>query len=196
MIKNISIIPTIIERRNAINFALDKNLIFFLQECFPKSDLQILTNVKKFQNKPNLIVSAGGNTIVSIKKGRTNKFRKVLDDYFFNYAIKNNVPFFGICHGAQYVANYFGSKITKIKNHTKKDHVILFKNEFKNIKVNSYHNYGIIKLGKQLNMIAYTKDSSIEAFKHNNKQILGIMWHPERYKKIRKFDIQFLKKYL
>ena len=36
MIKNISIIPTIIERRNAINFALDKNLIFFLQECFPK----------------------------------------------------------------------------------------------------------------------------------------------------------------
>ena len=28
MIKNISIIPTIIERRNAINFALDKNLIF------------------------------------------------------------------------------------------------------------------------------------------------------------------------
>ena len=103
---------------------------------------------------------------------------------------------FGICHGAQYVANYFGSKITKIKNHTKKDHVILFKNEFKNIKVNSYHNYGIIKLGKQLNMIAFTKDSSIEAFKHNNKQILGIMWHPERYKKIRKFDIQFLKKYL
>ena len=109
---------------------------------------------------------------------------------------KYNVPFFGICHGAQYVANYFGSKITKIKNHTKKDHVILFKNEFKNIKVNSYHNYGIIKLGKQLNMIAFTKDSSIEAFKHNNKQILGIMWHPERYKKIRKFDIQFLKKYL
>ena len=45
-------------------------------------------------------------------------------------------------------------------------------------------------------MIAFTKDSSIEAFKHNNKQILGIMWHPERYKKIRKFDIQFLKKYL
>ena len=98
---------------------------------FSKSDLQILTNVKKFQNKPNLIVSAGGNTIVSIKKGRTNKFRKVLDDYFFNYAIKNNVPFFGIYHGAQYVANYFGSKITKIKNHTKKDHVILLKNEFK-----------------------------------------------------------------
>ena len=45
-------------------------------------------------------------------------------------------------------------------------------------------------------MIAYTKDGSIEAFIHEKKRILGIMWHPERYNQIRKFDIKFIKKYI
>ena len=44
--------------------------------------------------------------------------------------------------------------------------------------------------------LAFTKDGSIEAFKHKRKKILGIMWHPERYKKIKKFDLDFIKKYL
>ena len=194
--KNIGIIPTIILRRNSINLSIDNNLILFLQKCFPRSNLEILANIKRLKNKPSLIVSAGGNTIVSINKERANKFRKLLDDYYFKYAAKKNIPFLGICHGAQYVAKYFGSKINSLKNHTNKDHLIFFKNTFKSIKVNSYHDYAIVKLGKELDIIAYAKDGSIEAFKHKNKKILGIMWHPERYKKIKKFDLQFIKKNL
>ena len=120
----------------------------------------------------------------------------MLDDYYFRYANREKISFLGICHGAQYIANYFGSEIDNIKNHTKKNHLIFFKGAIKNTKVNSYHDYAILKLGKDLNMIAYTKDGSIEAFKHKNKKILGIMWHPERYKKIKKFDLKFIKKYL
>ena len=62
--------------------------------------------------------------------------------------------------------------------------------------VNSYHDFSIVKLGRSLDNLAFTKDGSIEAFKHKRKKILGIMWHPERYKKIKKFDLDFIKKHL
>lgn len=62
--------------------------------------------------------------------------------------------------------------------------------------MNSYHDYSITKLGNSLNTLAKSDDGSIEAFKHINKRILGIMWHPERYKKIKKFDLEFIKKFL
>ena len=101
----------------------------------------------------------------------------------------------GICYGAQYIANFFKSKIIKKKNHTKKKHKIYFNKSSKTLNVNSYHDYSIVKLGKKLNVIAYAKDGSIEAFHHEKKKILGIMWHPERYNRIKNFDIKFIKKY-
>ena len=196
MIKNIGVIPTIIKRRNSINLLIDCNLIIFLKKCFPRYNVLLLSDKKEARNKISLFVSSGGNSIVSLDQGDANKFRKLLDDYFFKYALKKNIPYLGICHGAQHIANYFISTIVKKKNHTKTNHLIFFKSSTRRQNVNSYHDYTITKLGKKLNTIAYTKDGSIEAFKHNNKKILGVMWHPERYKNIKKFDLQFIKKYL
>lgn len=194
MIKNIGIIPTVVERRKTVNLIIDNNLIFFLKKCFPKSNLEILCNIKRYK-KLNLIISCGGNTIVSLNKNIPNQFRSKLDKYYFNQALKKNIPFLGICHGAQFIAHYYKSKIFRNKNHTNKNHLIKLDTK-KKLTVNSYHDFSIIKLGKALKKIACANDSSIEAFKHNKKKILGIMWHPERYKKIRKFDVQFLRKYL
>ena len=194
MSKNIGIIPSVIERRNTISLTIDNNLIVFLKKCFPKSNIQILGDIKK-KNKLNLIVSSGGNTIVSLKKNIVNQFRGKLDEFYFKQALKKNIPFLGICHGAQYIADYYKSKIIRKKNHTNKNHLINL-DEKKRIIVNSYHDFSIIELCKDLKKIAYTNDLSIEAFKHNKKKILGIMWHPERYKKIKKFDLKFIKKYL
>ena len=196
MIKNIGIIPTIIKRRNCINLLIDSNLIIFLKKCFPGYNIQLLTDKKETKNNFSLFVSSGGNSIVSFDRGDANKCRKLLDDHFFKYALKKNIPYLGICHGAQHIANYFGSTIVKKKNHTNTNHLIFFKSSTKSQNVNSFHDYSIIKLSKKLNIIAFTKDGSIEAFNHSNKKILGLMWHPERYKNIKKFDLQFIKNYL
>jgi len=194
MIKNIGIIPTFIERRKTINLIIDNNLIFFLKKCFPKSNLEILYNTKR-NNKLNLLISCGGNTIIALNKNRANQFRSKLDKYYFKQALKKNIPFLGICHGAQFIANYYKSKIIRSKNHTNKNHLIKLDTK-KKLTVNSYHDFSIIKLGKGLKKIACADDFSIEAFKHDKKKLLGIMWHPERYKKIKKFDIEFIRKYL
>ncbi len=192
--KKIGIVPTIIERRKSNNLIVDNNLIVFLNKCFPNFEIEILYNYKK-KIELDIIIATGGNDILKNEKNNANKYRNKLDNFYFKYALKKNIPFLGICHGAQFIADYYKSEIVKKKNHTRKNHLIntIFK---KRILVNSYHNFSIVKLGKNINKIAWTKDGSIEAFKHQKKRILGIMWHPERYKKIKKFDLDLLRKNL
>lgn len=194
MKKIIGLIPTILNRRNSISIVTDYNLVNFIKKCFPNWEIKILID-KKAKFKIDLIISSGGNTLVSFDNSQANIFRQELDDYYFNNALVNNIKFLGICHGAQYVANFFKSEIKKKKNHTKKNHNIYFSNK-KKIYVNSYHDYSIITLGKNLEKIAWTEDGSIEAFRHKEKKIFSIMWHPERYKKIKNFDLKLIKKYL
>ena len=46
--------------------------------------------------------------------------------------------------------------------------------------VNSYHNFGVDKLGKDLDIMALSKDGEIESFSHKREKIMAVMWHPER----------------
>ena len=78
----------------------------------------------------------------------------------------------------------------KIKNHVNQKHEIYSNNNFPK-KVNSYHDYGIKKLGKNFKIIAQTLDNEIEAIEHKKFPWLGLMWHPERDKN---FDIKTIKK--
>ena len=194
MKKILGLIPTVISRRQKINFIIDNNLINFFQKCFPNYKIEILYNTK-IKSKLDLIVSSGGNTITILNNNLPNKFRKKLDNFYFNLALKNDIKFLGICHGAQYVANFFKSKIIKKPNHTKKKHLVKFFSG-KSITVNSYHDYSVVILGNKLEKIAWSLDGSIEAFKHKKRKIFCIMWHPERYNQVKKFDIKFISKYL
>ena len=37
---------------------------------------------------------------------------------------------------------------------------------------------------------------TVESFHIKNKKTLGIMWHPERYRKIKNFDLKLLKEFM
>ena len=192
--KIIGLVPTIIKRRGSLNFVIETKTLKFLKSCFKDYDYKIL-NDNIHNVKLDLIISLGGNSLITIKKNNANSMRNRLDNYYLKLAIKKKIPFLGICYGAQFIANFFKSKITKKINHSNKIHSIsLISN--KKIFVNSYHDYSITTLGTPLSVIANSNDGSIEAFRHVDKRILGIMWHPERYNKIKKFDLDFIKKYL
>ena len=194
MKKIVGIVPNVIERRNSINIVVENNIVIFLKKCFPKSKFIILFETK-IENKFDIIIFSGGNSIINLIKNKSNKYREKLDNYYFKYSLKKNIPILGICHGAQFFANFFKSKIIRKKGHTNTNHVIELKSKNKSF-VNSFHDFSITKLGPDLEGLAWTKNGSIEAFKHKNKKILGIMWHPERYKTIKKFDLKFIKKNL
>ena len=186
--------PTIIKRRGSLSFVIDTKTFKFLKSCFKNYDYKIL-NDNICNVKLDLIISLGGNSLISLKQNNANSMRNRLDNYYLRLAIKKKIPFLGICYGAQFIANFFKSKIKKKINHSNKIHnITLISN--KKIFVNSYHDYSITTLGAPLSIIANSNDGTIEAFRHVDKRILGIMWHPERYNKIKKFDLDFIKKYL
>lgn len=139
-------------------------------------------------NIRGIILSPGGNP-------KIKNVRSKIEEMLIIYAKKNKIPLLGICRGAQKINLFFKGKISKIKNHVKKEHNIYGNiTDQKIIKVNSYHDYGIscINLSKDFDIYAKSNDGFVESFKHKTKKILGIMWHPERYKKMKNFDKKIL----
>ena len=63
--------------------------------------------------------------------------------------------------------------------------------------VNSYHNYAIrgVNLGNQLEPLAVDRDGNVELAKHENLNVLGIMWHPERDELLADGQHDFIKKF-
>jgi putative glutamine amidotransferase len=146
---------------------------------------KIIKNVKA----NGIILSPGGD---ALKKD----IRYDTEILLLNYAKRNNIPLLGICRGAQAINIYFGGKIKVIQNHVRKKHIL--KSDLtnkKNIKTNCYHDYGIKNdyLAKNLQVLGTSSDNSIELFKHKSKKIMGMMWHPERFKKLREFELKIFK---
>ena len=121
--------------------------------------------------------------------------RHKLENYYLKLSIKKSIKFYGFCFGAQFIAKKFGAKLIKDSKHVSKNHTVKYYKDNKTYLVNSYHNFKIEKFNnKKLQPIFFSEDGSIEAFKHRRFKIAGLMWHPERFRKIRKFDLNFVRK--
>lgn len=189
----IGIVPSIQEKyKNQFEYNCDLNLIFFLKKIYKNSKIEILTFNHKIDKKYNLVVISGanGNDLTYFNRSKKNLIRNKLDLKFFNKAIKINIPILGICHGAQFIAKKFSSSL-KEKRHLG-NHYISIINSKKKILVNSYHNKVITKLGKNLICKGSADDNTIEYFEHRYRKMVGIMWHPERFKKIKKLDLKII----
>lgn len=140
------------------------------------------------------ILLSGGNTISDeIAIQRNNIELQLLD-----YAAQNNIPVLGVCRGMQMLA--YWQKIPLVEtqqNHISVKHNILLNPIFSYSQkftenVNSYHKFMIQQNAENLqifDIIATSEnDNCIEMIKHKNKNIFGIMWHPEREENLKKFD--------
>ena len=178
------------ENRDNLDIRMSKFLekLSFLPIPVPNG----IKNIKLFVNnlKPSGVVLSGGGD------PRIKDQRRKTENYLVKYCLKNKIPIIGICRGAQLLNIIFKGSIKKVKNHVNKKHQIfgeLVKK--KKIYVNSFHNFGLNEkiLGKNLKIIAFSKDGNIECFIHKKFKIIGIMWHPERNNKISKIDSKLFK---
>ena len=123
------------------------------------------------------VILSGGNDLSCFNN---NKISQIRDDYegkIIDYCSRESLPLLGICRGAQRIASYFGATLKSCNGHIGSH---LVESGDKSYKVNSFHNYCIESLGDYLIKLAISKDFSIEAFKHIEQNIFGIMWHIER----------------
>tara|TARA_Y100000389_G_scaffold205091_1_gene263017 strand:- start:9493 stop:10098 length:606 start_codon:yes stop_codon:yes gene_type:complete len=191
---NILIVPTVREiYQNQFEYCVDKRLIFFLKKTFKKSSIEIY-NAMKIKNYDLIILSGGNNSII---KNKADIIRNKLNEMVYKSVLKKKIKILGICHGAHFLAKKLGFILKKKVNHVGSHEVIFNINKKTFTKnVNSYHKETIkFKINNSVNIFGVAKDNTIEAFHVKSKNLLGVMWHPERYTKYKNFDISLIKKF-
>ena len=168
-------------KKKELRFAIDTKLIDWVLELGFKpllvSDLKTLNfflNLNTLKIKG--IILSGGNNI------NKNSLRYKIEKKLSEISKSKKIPLLGICHGLQFINYLDNGSLRKIKNHVRTYHKISSKFRYP-LRVNSFHEYGIKKLGKNFKIIAYSDDNQIEAIRHKKYNWLGWMWHPERDKK-------------
>ena len=76
----------------------------------------------------NLIISTGGNNIISYSIKIEDKLRNKIDTKYYNLSKRHHIPFIGVCYGAQLIAERNNFEINKTKKHVKSHKTILLGN--------------------------------------------------------------------
>ena len=97
-----------------------------------------------------------------------------------------NIPVLGLCYGHQLIASLFGGKVEPAK---KREYGIsyvvidspssLLEGLERKQKVWMSHEDTIYELPERFEILAHTENCPIAAFKHIEKPIYGLQWHPE-----------------
>ncbi len=166
--------------KKELRFAIDTKLIDWVISLGFRpllvSDLKTLNFfLKQDKLKIKGILLSGGNNI------NKNSLRYKIEKRLTDISKNKKIPLLGICHGLQFLNFLERGTLKKIKNHVRVNHKIKSKGKYPS-KVNSFHEYGVKKLGQNFEVIAYSNDNQIEAIKHRKYNWLGWMWHPERDK--------------
>ena len=174
---------------------LSHDWIDYFTKNFPKAFLIPIPNFRIldddwFENlNLDLLILSNGNDLGEFSR------RDKLERHAIEYAVNNSIPIIGFCRGFQIINEYFGGRLnSNIEETTKQKHVsieheveIVNKRyvqmlDKKIIKVNSYHNHGVLidGLSPSLKAFAISERSVVEGFFHEELPIMGIQWHPER----------------
>lgn len=148
------------------------------------------------------ILLTGGNDLASINNNVLSLKRDSFEKLLLDYAIKNNIPVFGICRGLQIIADYFSSEFIKVNNQVGIKHKLKVNKESKYFnllnkleRVNSYHNYSIKNVSNEILISATTEDGIIKAIEHKKYKIFAQMWHSEREIPFGKNELNLIKNF-
>ena len=150
-----------------------RDLGIFSEIITPKE----IKRFKDFNSVRGIILSGGPSTVTK------EKFERVPIEIF-----SKKIPILGICYGLQLIAKLYGGKIKSSKRKREFGRAFIFKkrrseltkNFFKNkSSVWMSHEDAVVKLPKNFQVIAYTKDSRLTIIENKKKKIYGVQFHPE-----------------
>ena len=141
-----------------------RDLGIFSEIITPKE----IKRVKDFNSIKGIILSGGPSTVTK------EKFERVPIEIF-----SKKIPILGICYGLQLIAKLYGGKIKSSKRKREFGRAFIFKkrrseltkNFFKNkSSVWMSHEDAVVKLPKNFQVIAYTKDSRLTIIENKKKK--------------------------
>ena len=138
---------------------------------------------KKIKEAKGLILLGGGD-LYKYNKKRENQIRDKIEKKLFREFYKTNKPILAICRGFQLIMDANNIPMIKKNGHVRTKHNLIIKNsrfiKYKNLNVNSFHNYIIEKVPINFKIVSKLRDGSVEIAEHKKKKILCLMFHPER----------------
>lgn len=189
----------VIEAYGETRDALDENLFRWLggAGCLPAPVPNTLIERGLLDEwlesvKPDAIVLSGGNNIGE-QLNRDNTERFLLD-----VASERNIPVLGICRGMQMMAVWAGEELNQVEGHVRTRHKLIAEIDgfLMPESVNSYHDFGLMVVPRNFEVIARNEDGVIEAMGHKELPMEGWMWHPERELEFNAADVENLRRLL
>lgn len=189
----------VVEHRKEIRDSIDQKLIEFIglsgfnsilvPNLIKDENIQLENENKQLNNWLNEIgiegvVLSGGNNIGEFP------IRDKLEYALINYALKRGIPLLGICRGMQVLASWSGVDLSPVKDHIK-TRIDITGEITQN--VNSFHEFVISQCPNNFSILAKCNHGTIQAIKHITLPWEGWMWHPEREKPFKKYDINRFK---
>ena len=135
-------------------------------------------------NVSNFVAKLSLNGIL-ISGGNDHDTRTICETACIEYCMKHHLPLFGICHGMQFIGQFFGAQLVPIKNHVGICHNVNITDNNYGIptgafEVNSFHNFSLDKIPDDFLGFAIDDEGHCEAMQHKLLPIVTFMWHPER----------------
>ncbi len=172
----------------------------YLISAFNESEFIFIPNIENLVidyidnlNIDVLILTGGDDLGVCKRRDNTEQIA-------LKHALSKNIPVIAVCRGLQLVHTFYGGIIKKgnvnfEKNHKAKKHIVTI--DGRNREVNSYHtNYlteesvsNVFEVFARCNI-----DSTIEGLR--NRNILAMMWHPERDAEVVEWNKLLIEKFL
>jgi N5-(cytidine 5'-diphosphoramidyl)-L-glutamine hydrolase len=112
--------------------------------------------------------------------GESTESREFTETYCFSQAKDKGIPVIGVCHGAFVLNRWFNGTNLPVTGHDRLDHKVFLEQQWQT--VNSYHRIKIETLAQDFIPLAHDQNNNVEAFKHKDSPIWGLVWHPERMK--------------
>jgi len=179
----------IISARNERRDALDQRWVDYLSACsltaFPIANRPDLAGGMMDRIDPAGLVLTGGNDLANY--GGDAPERDATERQLIAWARTRRRPILAVCRGMQMLADVFGAGLARASEHAGRRHQIVL-DAGATRDVNSYHNW-TVSLPMGFRSWAMAEDGTIEAMRHSDEPITGILWHPEREVPFHKDDI-------
>lgn len=148
------------------------------------------------------VVLSGGNSIELFDSTASDVSpeRDAFEMALLEYAVASHIPVLGVCRGMQMINVFLGGGIERLDGHVGHRHSLqpVGNNPQLPDDVNSFHHWGITSrsIAGDLKVLAYDSENNVEAFSDPGKQLLGIMWHPERDQPFNPVNLRLVKDFI